>query len=77
MQATFIYARFMHGLCKNLVTSVYSLPSLVEAVITALAELFCLSDFIVSLRLAETIKGPYRVTLLDIITVSLFWLKLF
>jgi len=34
----------------------YSLPSLVEVVMSALAELFCLSEFIVSLRLVETIK---------------------
>ena len=35
-----------------------SLPSLVEVVLTALAELFCQSEFIVSLRLVETVRRP-------------------
>jgi hypothetical protein len=37
---------------------IYSLPSLVEVVLTALAELFCLSEFIVSICFVETIRRP-------------------
>ena len=36
----------------------YILPSLVEDVLTALAELFCLSEFIVSQRLVEATRRP-------------------
>jgi hypothetical protein len=38
---------------------IYSLPSLIEIVLTNLAKLFCQSEFIVSPCLVETIRRSY------------------